>query len=517
MASPPQRAGRYDPTPMSGPPSADAGGQAQWLTSLSGTPGAADGIVTLIFGVPETDNSAFAASCGPGSSSAAASVVFYVNADLPEGQQVNLFISNGQVGGRYSGIVANGMATGVTLDVDVNDPLWTVLEGSGNLDITVPGTPPLSLPLAGAAPQVQAFLSACAAQFAATGAPTGSSNAVPLPPLGNGAPMAPMGNAAPMAPAGPPPSDVGQTMLAPMPSEKYVTPSVSQLGKWVEGLAYDGQWLWAAESGQRTIAKVDPHTGQVAARVKVGRLPVSMASAGNGWTYALVETDKTVWRQPGNGNGSVLAHLAGCPQDMTLAGGTPWVLVMPDCSSAQSQVVRVDPGSGQQATSPLLGEWGQAMTAVGGQIWVAHARGPAISVTEQATMRTNWVDARGASLWSLTANSTAVYAGGRIEENNDAGLVVMFDPQRQIEMRRATVSERVAEIASNDQHVVAVGAKGTIWVLSAQDLSLEQTITLTTGAFEPKAALLLGNTLLVTAGTYQGNSGAILIVDNVFP
>ncbi len=295
----------------------------------------------------------------------------------------------------------------------------------------------------------------------------------------------------------------------------FLTPRVIGIGQWAEGLAYDGRWLWAAESGQRTIAKIDLRGGRVVSRVKVGRLPVSMASAGNGAVYGLVETDKTIWRQPAKGHGAVFAHVPGCPQGLTLIGGNLWALTWPDCSSNTSQLVRIKLRDRQQANSPQLGEWGEALAGYGNQIWLAHARGPAISITDQTSMRTRWLDVRGASLWSITANSRYVFAGGRVEENNDAGLVIMFDPQQGVELARVSVSERVAEIAGDDRHVVAVGAKGTIWVFSASDFRLERTISLTTGKIDPRSAMILGDSVVLTASTYHGSNGAVLVLERV--
>ncbi len=522
MAAPQQ------PAPFPGTATQPApGGQPQWFVSQS----QADNSYTLTYGVPETDNVAFVASCGAGGSAPSIAVLLPIDlGPASNGQAVRVSLSVGQRGGVYTGTAftdAGSGQGGLTLNIDLNDPLWSLLQGAGQVVIGPPGMQPMALPLDGAGPQVQGFLTGCSMQFAAAGigpaaAPTSMAPQFPMAPqMPTGpqfpmTPQLPMAQQMPMAPTTP--TAAPPTSMTPASVPDYVTPAVYQLGKWVEGLSYDGQWLWAAESGQRTIAKIDPQSGNVVDRVTVGRLPVSMASAADGTTYALVETDKALWRQPSDGRGSVFVHLRSCPQDMTLAGDTPWVLVMPDCSSGRSQVVRVDPGSGRQATSPELGEWGQALTPVGSQIWVAHVRGDAaISITEQATMRTNWVNARGASLWSITANGEAVYGGGRVGDDNQAELVVMFDPSREIEIGRATVSERVAQITSDDQHVIAIGEKGTIWVLSAQDLSLERTIMLTTGEFEPKAALLEGNALLVTAGTYHGDTGAVLVVNDVFP
>ncbi|AXS39813.1 hypothetical protein [Breoghania sp. L-A4] len=289
-------------------------------------------------------------------------------------------------------------------------------------------------------------------------------------------------------------------------------PRVIELGKWAEGLAYDGQWLWAAESGQRTIARIDLPRGRVADRVRIGRLPVDMASAGDGTVYAMVNTDKLIRRIDPRGRDSVLATFSGCPEAMRLDGDDLFALTMPECSSVSSRVTRVHARSGGMAHSAVLAEWGQALTTHGSDVWVAHARVPALTLVDKQTMRSVELDVPGASFWAIAANSRAVYAGGRVDDDNSRGLVVMFDPATRTEVARAALSERIAEMTADDGHVVAVGESGTVWVFSADDLQLQRTIHLSTGPFEPRSAMILDRELLIASSRYRGDNGAVFLL-----
>ena len=88
----------------------------------------------------------------------------------------------------------------------------------------------------------------------------------------------------------------------PVPAAEHVvlTPTVIPLGQNVEGIAFDGKWLWAAESGQRTIARIDLARGAVVERVKVGRLPVT-------WPRPATATSSRWFRPttPSGGRGQV--------------------------------------------------------------------------------------------------------------------------------------------------------------------------------------------------------------------
>ncbi|MCB1521827.1 MAG: hypothetical protein KDJ37_14815 [Hyphomicrobiaceae bacterium] len=293
-------------------------------------------------------------------------------------------------------------------------------------------------------------------------------------------------------------------------------PVVIRAGKWLEGLAFDGRWLWAAESGQRSVARLDPTTGKIAERVNVGRLPTAMASTGDGRIFALVATDKLIWARR-SGRDRQLARLGGCPTGMIERHNQLWVLSEPDCSSAASRLTRVDAGNGRQRQTAVLGEWAQALTANDAEVWIAHVRAPALTIVDQDTMRATTIDIRGASLWAVTSNGRSVFAGGRIGEDNDAGVVVAIDPAGRREVRRARLSERIARIVADDDHVVAVGAKGTIWILSAVDLDLKRTITLGLGEFTPSALLFHDDALLVAAGQFRGENGAIFMVGDWRP
>ena len=72
----------------------------------------------------------------------------------------------------------------------------------------------------------------------------------------------------------------------------------------------------------------------------------------------------------------------------------------------------------------------------------------------------------------MTANDRNVYAGGRVDGTKDNGIVIKLDPATQADVARVSVPEMVMNIISDETHVVAVGEKGTIWVVSANDLRL---------------------------------------------
>ena len=294
-------------------------------------------------------------------------------------------------------------------------------------------------------------------------------------------------------------------------------PAIIDVGKWAEGIAFDGNSLWVAESGDRSIAKVDLKTMRVKERRKVGRLPVNMASDGDGVVYTLVVTDKLIKKQTAKGAGSTLTKLGECPETMWNGGSSLWVVTLPSCSSEKSRLIRVDASKGKQRKSGTLGEWATSLVGQGEDIFIAHARAPALTIVDQSDLESRAVDIESASLWAITANDSNVFAGGVLSDDDAIGVVVMIDPRMADEIARAEVTERIAKMTSNEDEVIAVGAKGTIWVYSASDLALLRTITSSTGEFEPRDVLLVDERLMISVGTFKGDNGAVFMFDDWSP
>ncbi len=295
-----------------------------------------------------------------------------------------------------------------------------------------------------------------------------------------------------------------------------LTPRVIELGKWIEGIAYDGASLWAAESGQRTIAKVDLAIGNLVKRFNVGRLPIAIATTGGDDVFTLVATDKLIVKHDKRGRKSTFAKLGDCPSAMVPSGADLFVLGEINCTSDGSRVVRVD-SAGAQTKSSDLGEWAQAMTAVGSELWVGHARGAAISILDRQTLRVSKQAIPGVEVWALAANSKAVFAGGRHENTDSDGSVVMLDARSRREISRFSVTELVAAMVADETHLAVVGGKGTIWLFSARDMTLLRTIHLSTGEFQARSAILANGDLLISASTYRGENGAVFVLEDYLP
>ena len=301
------------------------------------------------------------------------------------------------------------------------------------------------------------------------------------------------------------------------PEVLTLEPEVLPVGKWAEGAAFDGQNLWVAESGQRSLAVVEP-AGRIASHVQVGRLPVGVEASAAGDIYSLQHTDKSLWTKGRKERkGKILARLQECPQDLAVTDKAVWVLSWPDCSSANARAIRIDRRSGKQSPTELLGEWGEAITAAHGSIWVGHVRGNRISRIDPGSLAIDDVPTGDVAVWDVASNAGLVYGGGRIGEDNTQGVVLAIAPNSLEIVARQQVGQMVQRVVADDRHVVAVGLEGRIWVMAADTLILEREIALSVGAFRPSDALIVGNQLVVIAQQLNGENGAVLLINGWKP
>ncbi len=318
-----------------------------------------------------------------------------------------------------------------------------------------------------------------------------------------------------------PPTTPSVKPSKPKPKVERVTrqAAVWPIGKWPEGITSDGQNLWVAESGVRRVAQVDPRNGRVIKRVKVGRLPVDMVADPIGQVFSLVHTDGLVWSHPPQGNGRRLAKLADYPEDMVADSKFVWVLTHPGGSSANTKVVRIDRRNGKTKESAALPEQNaMGMVLARGRIWMVHGRGRAsrISVIDANTLSYGGSTGVNGFVNEIASSEQGVFiAGGEV---NKSGLVVKYNAANGREEGRIVLpNEFVATLATFQNHVLAVGAQGTVWVLSARDLSIQRVIKLNFGAFQPQAMHVSTSALYITTHRGQGANGSILAVRNWQP
>ena len=91
--------------------------------------------------------------------------------------------------------------------------------------------------------------------------------------------------------------------------------------------------------------------------------------------------------------------------------------------------------------------------------------------------------------------------------------MIGFDPQSGRQKARANLpGQFIAKLQVIQNHVIAVGNGGTIWVLSASDLSVKRVINTSFGQFQPQDVHVTPSTLFITTHRGQGVNGSVLAV-----
>jgi DNA-binding beta-propeller fold protein YncE len=202
-----------------------------------------------------------------------------------------------------------------------------------------------------------------------------SASAAPIPPT------PPIESAAP-APSTAPEKPV----VAPsIPTKELVLEQSINLGKWPAGIALTNDFARVAESGARSVAKIDIKTGKVVSRVNVGRLPVEVLVGPDETIYTLEHTDRIVRKITSKGVATEFARLPDVPQHMTIDGEALWVLLWENGGSADSTVVRIDLKTKAQKRSAKLGPNAWQIGVNGDFVWVGHDS--MMSVLDRATLQ----------------------------------------------------------------------------------------------------------------------------------
>ena len=262
-----------------------------------------------------------------------------------------------------------------------------------------------------------------------------------------------------------------------------------------------------AESGQRTISRVDLQGRRAGRRVKVGRLPVSMVSNGN-TIYTLAQTDNIIWRQTGN-RGRRFAKLSGCAEDMV--GGDYderhflFVLNQPVCNQGQKKIEWLDTKSGQKfATDPVPGS-PMHLAKFQDFIWVAGLQGRISRVAlEHGGVET--VHQSGEIFTDIAAldlgEVVGIYAVGRQPGENSPVTVYNFHPfTNKLDGKRTFNNETSMIITTGASYVVGVGGSGTIYVIDPISMDVIRTVQTNMGVGDKRDVLAIESELYVTIGT----------------
>ena len=293
-------------------------------------------------------------------------------------------------------------------------------------------------------------------------------------------------------------------------------PTLIEAGKWLESIAFDGRFIWTADSGQRTVTEIEFDTHEVAKQYDVGRLPVEVVVDDDSNVYSLIATDKKILKHDTKRRTTTLTTFAECVDAMDAEDATLWVLASTSCGSSNSSVVSVNARSGVQNSSGDLGEWATDILPMHNGIWVSHANREEITIVDKNTLNSRVIAIPDSDLWSLSTDYQSVIAAGRRGGGSNQGLVVKINADTFAEEGRVVFPEMVVQAASDGVFIYAVTETGRIYIVSLLNMDIMRTVDLQLpnvqgGQYRPTDMLLIEDLLVIAAGQFMDFSGAPIV------
>jgi YVTN family beta-propeller protein len=207
-----------------------------------------------------------------------------------------------------------------------------------------------------------------------------------------------------------------------------------------------GKDAWVANSGDGTVSQISTTTNTVVQRIPVGNVPVAIASGPSG-VWVANEGDDTVDRiDPATG--AVIRRnieVGGLPDGIAVGPDAVWV-----ANSQDGTVTRIDPATGQPSGPLQVGAGPAGIAVTPAAVWVANSLDLTVSRLDPATGRVTATIGVGDGPSTIAAASDGVW----VSDQFDATL-------RRIDPRTNQVS-RVVSVGSSPQGIAVAGSG--VWV-----------------------------------------------------
>jgi YVTN family beta-propeller protein len=265
-----------------------------------------------------------------------------------------------------------------------------------------------------------------------------------------------------------------------------------------------GKDAWVANSGDGTVSQINTTSNTVVQTIPVGNVPVAIASGPSG-VWVANEADDTVDRiNPATGTVTKRnIEVGGRPDGIAVGQDAVWV-----ANSDDGTVTRIDPATGQPSGPMPVGAGPAGIAVTPAAVWVANSLDLTVSRLDPATGRQKALVPVGDGPGAIAAASNGVW----VSDQFDATL-------RRIDPRTDRV-DRVVPVGSSPQGIAVAGPGvwvaarpfaaashrgGTLTVVSAS-LPLPDPVHLYTPGVGIPAAVYDGLVAFRKAGGAQGET-----------
>jgi YVTN family beta-propeller protein len=228
---------------------------------------------------------------------------------------------------------------------------------------------------------------------------------------------------------------------------------------------------WVADSGDATVSQVSVAAGKVVRTIPVGNQPVAIASGRSG-VWVANEFDDTVTQiNPATGTKVRTVPVGGLPDGVAVTPAAVWV-----ANGQDGTVTRIDPATGQPRGPVTVGSGPAGIAVTAAAVWVANSLDLTVSKLDPATGRQTDVIPVGDGPGAIVAVGSAVWVSDEFGATLDR-----ISPQNDQVVRRVP-------LGSSPQGMVAAGS--ALWVAARPFAAASHrggTLTVVSGYIPPEA------------------------------
>jgi YVTN family beta-propeller protein len=207
-----------------------------------------------------------------------------------------------------------------------------------------------------------------------------------------------------------------------------------------------GKDAWVANSGDGTVSQINTTTNTVVQRIPVGNVPIAIASGPSG-VWVANEADDTVDRiNPAAGTVTKRnIEVGGLPDGIAVGPDAVWV-----ANSQDGTVTRIDPATGQPSGPMQVGAGPAGIAVTPAAVWVANSLDLTVSRLDPATGRQKALVPVGDGPGAIAAAKDGIW----VSDQFDATL-------RRIDPRTNLIT-RIVPVGSSPQGIAVTGSG--VWV-----------------------------------------------------
>ena len=172
--------------------------------------------------------------------------------------------------------------------------------------------------------------------------------------------------------------------------------------------------VWVANSGDGTVSRINAAADRVVQTIAVGNLPVAIASGPSG-VWVANQGDDTVDRiDPAKGTVTKTVPVGGRPDGIAAGRDAVWV-----ANAEDGTVTRIDPATGQPSGPVSVGSGPAGIAITPAAVWVANSLDLTVSKIDPATNRVTAIIGVGDGPGAIAAASNAIWVSNEFDATLD--------------------------------------------------------------------------------------------------